>query len=49
MLLILVSNAIKFTPDGGQVEISCKLIKNIVDLTVADKEFIRILRKANGK
>ncbi|OLB88052.1 MAG: response regulator [Chloroflexi bacterium] len=36
MLLNLVSNAIKFTPDGGTVTISALRIKDTIEISVAD-------------
>ena len=44
MLLILVSNAIKFTPNGGEVEVSCKLIINFKDLTIQDRELVKTVK-----
>src|ERR1700730_2764854 len=36
MLLNLVSNAIKFTPDGGRVTIAAKRVSHFVEISVAD-------------
>ena len=36
MILILVSNAIKFTQSGGHVEVACRLINSASDLSVQD-------------
>jgi signal transduction histidine kinase len=36
VLLNLQSNALKFTPQGGSVLITCKLIRNIHDLTMKE-------------
>ena len=48
MLLILVSNAIKFSPDGGIVEVACKLIKSVEDLTVQDRNLIKNVKQRSG-
>ena len=48
MLLILVSNAIKFTPVGGNVEVSCKLIKSAGDLSVKDIQLIEAVNQQDS-
>lgn len=49
VLLNLVSNAIKFTPYGGQVIITGKLVRNIDQLSVPDESFISILHKKRNE
>ena len=36
MLLNLISNAIKFTPGGGAINVSAKVLKNAEDLSIND-------------
>ena len=43
----MISNAIKFTPFGGDINITCKLVKSEFDLSIPDESFIDIMQKAN--
>lgn len=36
-MLNLFSNAIKFTPSGGEINLKAKIVKNVEDLSVQDK------------
>ncbi len=36
MILNLLSNAIKFTPKGGRIVVSAKIVGNVLNITVAD-------------
>ena len=36
ILLNLISNAIKFTPCGGEINVKAKIVKNVEDLSVKD-------------
>lgn len=42
----MVSNAIKFTPRHGKVNILLKLIKSTDDLTFGSDEFVDIVKKS---
>ena len=39
----LISNAVKFTPGGGQIKVKGKFIKSVQDLSVHDDLFEDIL------
>ena len=41
----MVSNAIKFTPNGGHVSIMSKLIRSVDDLTIQNEIFIEKIAK----
>ena len=47
VLLNLVSNALKFSKNGGQVKISAKYINCVEDLTIKDEsKFIKSVNEA---
>ena len=39
----LIGNAVKFTPFGGQIKITARLIRSAQDLTIDDPSFQNIL------
>ena len=39
----LIGNAVKFTPYGGQIKVTARLIRSVYDLTVNDPSFVKIL------
>ena len=39
----LIGNAVKFTPFGGQIKVTARLLKSTNDLTINDPSFVKIL------
>ena len=39
----LIGNAVKFTPYGGQIKVTARLIRSVYDLTINDPSFVKIL------
>ena len=44
----LIANAIKFTPFGGKINVTSKLIYNEDDLSVHDRTFVKIMSNTQG-
>ena len=42
----LIGNAVKFTPLGGRIKVSAKLLKSKEDLSIIDPSFESILENA---
>lgn len=49
IILILVSNAIKFTPAGGNIGVACRLINGVDDLSVKNTELQKTVNSRPGK
>ena len=48
-MLNLIANAIKFTPFGGVINVTSKLIKTEDDLSVKDRTFVKIMSNNNSR
>lgn len=44
----LLSNAFKFTPDGGKIQVSCRLLQKEHDTGIQDPEYVEIMVRDNG-
>ena len=47
--MILLTNAIKFTDMGGQININCKVIQSADNLTIKDQAFILAMQLTQGR
>ena len=45
----LIGNAVKFTPLGGKINVTAKLLRSKDDLSITDASFDNIMSNTNGK
>ena len=41
----LIGNAVKFTPFGGEIKVTARILRSVDDLTLSDPSFVKILTK----
>ena len=39
----LIGNAVKFTPFGGKIKVTARLLRSANDITIDDPSFVKIL------
>ena len=49
ILMNLVANSVKFTPFGGNIKVTSKLIYSEEDLSITDESFTKVMLNANGR